>query len=54
MLDPQPRGPTSISMPPMKTPLKPWQKIVAYGSLAFVLAWTVFGVYAIWLTLTQG
>lgn len=38
----------------MKTALKPWQKIVAYGSLAFVLGWTIFGVYAIWLTLTQG
>jgi len=38
----------------MKTELKTWQKALAYGSLAFVLAWTAFGLYAIWLTLTQG
>lgn len=38
----------------MRTELKPWQKILAYGSLAFVLAWTVFGLYVIWLVLTQG
>lgn len=38
----------------MKTELKTWQKVLAYGSLAFVLAWTVFGLYAIWLMFTQG
>lgn len=37
----------------MRAALKTWQKIVAYGSLAFVLAWTAFGAYAIWLTLTH-
>jgi hypothetical protein len=38
----------------MKTRLKPWQQTLAFGSLAFVLGWTVFGLYAIWLMLTQG
>jgi hypothetical protein len=38
----------------MRAELKPWQKVLAYGSLVFVLAWTVFGLYAIWLLLTQG
>lgn len=38
----------------MRGKLKAWQKALAYGSLLFVLAWTVFGLYAIWLTLTQG
>ena len=37
----------------MRTALKPWQKILAYSSLVFVLAWTLFGLYAIWLILTQ-
>jgi hypothetical protein len=37
----------------MRTELKPWQKALAYGSLVFVLAWTAFGLYAIWLVLTQ-
>lgn len=39
---------------PMRSELKTWQKLLAYGSLAFVLAWTVFGLYAIWLMLAQG
>jgi hypothetical protein len=38
----------------MRTKLKPWQKALAFGSLVFVLAWTAFGLYAIWLMLTQG
>lgn len=38
----------------MRTELKLWQKVLAYGSLVFVLAWTAFGLYAIWLMLTQG
>lgn len=38
----------------MRAELKTWQKVLAYGSLVFVLAWTAFGLYAIWLTLTQG
>ncbi len=37
----------------MRTGLKPWQKVLAYSSLVFVLAWTLFGLYAIWLVLTQ-
>jgi hypothetical protein len=38
----------------MRAELKPWQKVLAYSSLVFVLAWTVFGLYAIWLMFTQG
>lgn len=30
------------------------QKFIAYGSLAFILAWTLFGIYAIWLMLAEG
>lgn len=37
----------------MMKPLTPGQKIIAYSSLAFVLFWTVFGVFAIWLYLTE-
>lgn len=37
----------------MMRPLTRRQKIVAYASLLFVLAWTVFGVYAIWLIVTR-
>jgi len=37
----------------MMKPLTGWQKLVAYSSLVFVLLWTVFGLYAIWLLLTQ-
>lgn len=33
----------------MMRSLSRFQKIVAYTSLLFVLAWTVFGIYAIWL-----
>ena len=40
-------------MIPMKTELKTWQKILAYGSLVFVLTWTVIGLYAIWLISTH-
>lgn len=34
--------------------LKPWQKVIAYGSLVFIFAWTVFGIHAMWLILTHG
>ena len=34
-------------------PMTFWQKVVAYSSLAFVLAWTVFGIFTIWLLLTH-
>lgn len=37
----------------MMSRLTRWQKLVAYSSLVFVLLWTVFGLYAIWLLLTQ-
>jgi hypothetical protein len=37
----------------MMTPLKPWQKFVAYAALAIVLLWTLFGLFAIWLLLTD-
>jgi hypothetical protein len=38
----------------MKKKLKTWQLVLAYSSLLFVLCWTVFGLYAIWLMFTQG
>ena len=38
----------------MLKPLTPGQKLIAYGSLLFILAWTLFGAYAIWLMLGQG
>jgi hypothetical protein len=37
----------------MMAPLNRWQKILAYGSLLFVLAWTLFGIFAIWLVQTE-
>lgn len=37
----------------MTAPPKGWQKIVAYGSLFFVLACTVLGIGMIWLILTE-
>lgn len=37
----------------MMKQLKPWQKIVAYGSLVFVIMWTGLGFYMIWLMQTQ-
>lgn len=37
----------------MMTPLKKWQKVIAYSSLAVVLAWTVWGIFAIWIILTS-
>jgi hypothetical protein len=30
------------------------QKVIAYGSLVFILARKLFGIYAIWLMLTEG
>jgi hypothetical protein len=38
----------------MIQPMTKWQKVVAYASLIFVLAWTVWGLYAIWLIVTRG
>lgn len=37
----------------MIRPMTFWQKVVAYSSLAFVLMWTVLGVFAIWVLLTN-
>ena len=37
----------------MIKPMTFWQKVVAYSSLVFVLAWTVFGIFAIWVLLTH-
>ncbi|VAX10958.1 hypothetical protein MNBD_GAMMA26-1791 [hydrothermal vent metagenome] len=30
------------------------QKLIAYGSLTFVLAWTLFGIFAILLMTSEG
>ena len=38
----------------MMSQLTRGQKLIAYGSLVFVLAWTLFGLYAIWLMLSEG
>ena len=38
----------------MLRPLTLGQKLIAYGSLLFILVWTLFGIYAIWLMLGQG
>jgi hypothetical protein len=37
----------------MMTPLTRWQKIIAYSALTIVLLWTVFGILAIWLMITD-
>lgn len=37
----------------MMVPLTPLQKFIAYASLLFVLVCTVFGVFVIWLLLTE-
>jgi len=37
----------------MMKPLTRKQKVIAYASLVFVLAWTVFGLFAIWLLVTE-
>lgn len=37
----------------MFTPLNLWQKVLAYSSLLLVLLCTAFGVFAIWLMLTN-
>lgn len=36
----------------MIKPLTRGQKIIAYGSLIFILVWMVLGVIAIWIILT--
>jgi len=37
----------------MMKPLKTYQKIIAYSSLVVVLAWTAFGIFAIWVILSN-
>ena len=37
----------------MMKPLKMYQKIIAYSSLVFVLVWTVFGIFTIWVILSN-
>lgn len=37
----------------MMQPLKRWQKVIGYGSLAIVLVWTAWGLYVVWLLLSQ-
>lgn len=37
----------------MILPLTPGQKIIAYSSLVFILAWMAFGLFAIWMFLTN-
>lgn len=37
----------------MIAPMTGLQKVFAYTTLAIILAWTVFGVFAIWLMLTE-
>lgn len=37
----------------MLTPMTRGQKLLAYASLVFVALWTLFGLFAIWLMLTE-
>ena len=37
----------------MIKPMTKWQKVIAYSSLIFVLAWTLFGLFAIWVLTTE-
>ncbi len=37
----------------MQTPLNWWQKLIAYGALAFVFFWTLFGLFVFWVYLNQ-
>ena len=37
----------------MRTPLSWWQKLVAYGTLLLVFLWTLFGVFVIWVYMTE-
>ncbi len=38
----------------MMSGLTKGQRLIAYGSLIFVLLWTVFGIFAIWLMVFEG
>lgn len=37
----------------MMKPMTKWQKVIAYSSLLFVLFWTAFGLFAIWVLTTE-
>ena len=37
----------------MQTPLNWWQKMIAYSALLFVLFWTLFGIFVIWVYMTE-
>lgn len=37
----------------MIKPMTPMQKVIAYSSLVFILFWMAFGVFTIWLYLTE-
>jgi hypothetical protein len=37
----------------MITPLTFWQKVIAYSALAAVGLWTLWGLFAIWVMLTE-
>jgi hypothetical protein len=37
----------------MQTPLTPGQKIIAYGSLVFILLWMLFNAIIIWMMFAE-
>ncbi len=37
----------------MMKPLTPVQKIIAYSTLFLVFCWTLFGLFAMWLIITE-
>lgn len=37
----------------MMKALTPWQKVIAYSTLLLVFCWTLFGLFTIWLILTE-
>ncbi len=37
----------------MMTPLNWYQKIIAYTTLVIIFFWTAFGLFTIWLLLTE-
>ena len=37
----------------MMKPLTSWQKVIAYSALFFVFFWTLFGLFTIWMILTE-
>jgi hypothetical protein len=38
----------------MIRPMTPWQKVVAWSALVLVAAWTLWGLFAIWVILSEG